>query len=1197
MRIDIQKYPVLITAFLSIILLSSPAYSQNLRMNEVMTANANVIPDEDGDFSDWIEIYNGGPGPLSLNGLGLTDDVTDPFKWTFPNIVLTADRHLLIFASDKDRTDIPAHWETVIDWGNHWRYGLGHNEPPADWAALDYNDQLWPSGPSGFGYGDDDDATVIQPVISLYLRHRFSLENVADITHMLFHVDYDDAFVAYLNDVEMVRANIGPPGIRPPHDQIADDNHEARMYSDGLPDAFNVSHMRPYLQNGENVLAIQVHNYGPNSSDMTMIPFLTLGRNTVPANANGCNPLLAGMLPRLHTNFKLSSSGETLRLSHSDGSLLDEIETGGIPANISRGRFPDGSSDWHFYNEPTPGATNGEPGMPDFAPTPDFSPPGGLFPYSVTLSLSGNSSGETIYYTLDGSDPTESAPVYTGPITLTETTVVRARMMAPETIPSVVVTNSYIIGPPPNLPVISLSTDPANLWDWETGIYAMGPNADANFPYFGANFWQDWERPIHLELFETDQTPVINMPVGVKIFGGWSRGYPQKSLSLFARSQYGPGEIDYPIFPDKPITEFESIVLRNSGNDWDFTMFRDGLMTGLVRGLDLDLQAYRPAVIYLNGEYWGILNIREKVNEHFIAANNLGVDENNLDLLEGPGWPIHGDSEHYTNMIDYITTHNLAVPENYEYVQTLLDVDNFINYQIAQIYFDNRDWPGNNIKYWRERSPAGKWRWIIYDTDFGFGIWNPYAYTENTLEFALEPNGPDWPNPPWSTLILRRLLDNDHFRNEFINRFADHLNTIFSPETINTQIDTIESNIASEMVNHRSRWGGTINQWAQQVTVLRNFANNRHTFQRVHLINHFDLEYVAPVALSVNLPNSGKIRLNSLILSDFPWTGHYFHGVPVSLTAYPQPGYRFVRWEGSLTATEPSITLLPESTNNLTAVFEIDDNPSSTLVINEINYNSTDTFNPEDWVEFYNNSANEVNLGNWIFQDEEDEHAFVFPENTIVAPGALIVVCREAVNFNAFFPEVTNIAGQMDFGLSGGGESIRLYDAAGTLVDSLTYDDAPPWPVEADGHGPTLALINPDLDNALPASWQAANAYGTPGAPNNVVVRIENEAGLRYQATLSQNYPNPCRLSASTTNPATTIEYTIAANGRVTLKIYNVAGQLVRVLLDTDLSPGAYLAAWDGRTVRGEMAGAGVYLYRLQVNDRTVAQKRLVVLP
>ena len=296
----------------------------------------------------------------------------------------------------------------------------------------------------------------------------------------------------------------------------------------------------------------------------------------------------------------------------------------------------------------------------------------------------------------------------------------------------------------------------------------------------------------------------MSFDAGTKIFGGWSRALDQRSLSIFARGQYGLSEIEYPLFPDRPYEKYQAFILRNSGNDFLSSNIRDVTLTSLMDGSGLETQAYRPVVTYVNGLYWGLLNMREKMNEHYLASR-FGIDPNEIDILGPFNELIQGSDVDYKSMLNFLESNSLASDENYQWISEQVDIDNFIIYHVAQIYFDNTDWPGNNNKQWRPKN--GKWRWMLYDTDFGFGTWSTVAFQNNTLAFALEPNGPFWPNPPASTLLFRSLVENTTFRNKFVNQFADELNSRFLPERVGEHIENVAANVASEIPDHYTRWG------------------------------------------------------------------------------------------------------------------------------------------------------------------------------------------------------------------------------------------------------------------------------------------------------------------------------------------------------------------------------------------------------
>jgi hypothetical protein len=345
--------------------------------------------------------------------------------------------------------------------------------------------------------------------------------------------------------------------------------------------------------------------------------------------------------------------------------------------------------------------------------SPLFSKHGGFYTGSQSVELTSISQGAEIRFTTDGKEPDSLSALYTGPITITNSTALRARIFETGKEPGEIITQTFFIDEEINLPVISIATDPDNFFDNQKGIYITGTNGTrgACDPTI-RNLNQDWERPVNIELYEKDGTQGINQQAGIKIYGGCSRTrFPEKSLALYARNEYGKGSFDYQLFPDKNIYKFESFVLRSSADDQVSTFMRDALAQYVSIGdMDLDIQAYRPAVVFLNGEYWGIHDIREKISENYFRSN-YNIDENTINILEGNGYASYGSSSGYTDLMNFIADNNLANRVNYNFVQSQMDIDEFINYEILHIYLAERDWPGNNIKFWNSGVRGHeKWR-------------------------------------------------------------------------------------------------------------------------------------------------------------------------------------------------------------------------------------------------------------------------------------------------------------------------------------------------------------------------------------------------------------------------------------------------------------------------------------------------------
>jgi hypothetical protein len=913
----------------------------------------------------------------------------------------------------------------------------------------------------------------------------------------------------------------------------------------------------------------------------------------------------------LHTNFKLSQSGESIGLFTSTGIVIDTVSFGFQYDDISYGRIADNILEWSYFSPPSPNSQNKSSSELDITSNPQFFLPGGFYTGQQTLTLSGVDSSVTIRYSIDGSPPDTSSPIYSSPIILDSTTAVRARAFQTGKLPSQIITATYFINETIHLPIVSLVTDPKNFFDDMIGIYITGTNGIvANCDPLRRNLNQDWERPINIEHYETTGQMRLNQGAGVKIYGGCARTrFPEKSLSLFARSEYGKGSFDYQFFPSKAITNFEAFLLRSSGDDQVYTMFRDGLaQTVLWLGMHADIQAYRPAAVFLNGAYWGIHNIREKVSEHFIEENFL-VPPEEVNLLErnpyNPWNVKHGSAASYNAMMDYIQAHDMASDVNYDYVKTQMDIDQYIDYQIGHIYLGENDWPSNNIQFWKANSGKySRWRWINHDMDWSF-----MYTTTDYLSIATATDGPVWPNPPWSTLLFRKLLENSNFKNEFIQRYAYYLSTIFKPENIIRIVDSLQSIIAPEIPRHITRWGGkkspdtqetwmpptfnSVAEWEANVDNIRVFCQQRPQNVIQHILDKFGLSGTAQLTLAENIPSAGKLKINGLPLPDSGYSALYFKTIPLKVTAVPLFGYRFASWTlGDTVIPDQTIEVLLTQDTILTANYEPAAlNDSSLVIINEINYNSSAAFDPGDWIELYNRQNQSIDLSGWRLTDENESNSFTFPQGSSIEPHDFFVLCNDLPMFQNLFPTVDNVIGSFPFGLKNGGEVIRLYSNAQILIDSVHYDNKLPWPLEPDGSGRTLELTNPWLNNDLAENWTASTVlHGTPGSENSVLTTVHDmsPALLPERYELFPNYPNPF-------NPSTTIRYSIKEKGFIRITIYNILGQAVRSLVNQELDAGIYSTVWNGQDNNGHPVSSGTYLYILAAGGHRFSQRMMLL--
>ncbi len=767
-----------------------PRIEPQIIINEIMASNGSVLSDEDGDFEDWIELYNPGQIPVNLLGFSLTDHPLQPQKWIFPEIVLYPRQYLLVWASGKDRTEVQS---------------------------------------------------------------------------------------------------------------------------------------------------------------------------------------------ALHTRFSLSSAGEPLLLFDPSGTLMDSMPSVEHRVDISFGRFPNAGHEWKYMSHPTPTNANVLPAYNRLIPPPTVSPQDGYFTDSMMVYMSSDEPGLVIRYTLDGSEPQEHSPQYELPFKLGELThvphvisniptnqldvgppffegwqpplgnvrqihVIRARTFGTDAPPSPVITATYLPEQGPKrrytMPIISMATSPQNLFDEDIGTYVWGRHG---------NYWKDWERPCHFTGFDAEGNLAYSLPAGFQLNGNTTRSRPRKSIRMIFKSAYGPSRLDYPVFGDQKTNAYKRLILRNGGNDWGHALVRDGVAQILASQMKVETQEFKPTILFINGEYWGIHNLRERYSTHYFEEK-YGISEHQLTVLENNALYKRGNPSglsHFQTLMQYIQRHPITTDERLEFVGKYMDLESFIDFLLANIYVKNTDWPGNNQLFWRyittdQDSPSGvtdgRWRWMLFDLDFGFDLGLNYVphlsegVHHNTLKYALSSNGPAWPNPPWSTLFFRQLIAHPSFTHRFINRYCDLLNTVYRPEFVVYTIDSIQNRYAPEIQEHIRRWRMPADSmaWVNEMEGLKRFGRERAATQFDHMKEVFGLGELFTLTLQVNDNRQGWIRLNTIDLVStthgigqkvYPWRGNYWNNVPVTITAKPLPGFVFSHWSGSIASQDTMLTIDVNRPFQLTAHF------------------------------------------------------------------------------------------------------------------------------------------------------------------------------------------------------------------------------------------------------------------------------------
>ncbi len=594
-----------------------------------------------------------------------------------------------------------------------------------------------------------------------------------------------------------------------------------------------------------------------------------------------------------HFNFHLSQDGETVYLSNNAIEVVAVLEIPFLRHDHSYGGWWNSSSAGFVFTIPTPGAANNTTGYLGYASDPQFDHAPGFYQEAQSIAIIGTM-GTDLHFTVDGSIPNFTSTSAVTAVAITSTVALKAIAYGDSLVPSNVVVGTYLINEHIDLPVVSLSMDPDSMFNEELGIYMLGPEADTVYPFWGANFWDERGIEVHFEYFDEQGLRGVDQELELRIHGGRaSRNKPQRPLRLTARDDLGDDLIRYPFFPERPeVNEFKRLILRNSGADWCLAHYRDGLFhqVSLHNDLNIDELAFKPSVVFINAQYWGIMNIRERIDEDHLAID-YGADRDDLLLMEEENLSIQGDTMHFHDLKEYIHTHDMNDPVHFAYVESLLDIPSFMDYFALEMFAGNADWPSNNLKYWKPSITEGKWRYLMYDMDATMNVfgWIPmdfdmfyWTYVHRAGFVHAE--------------IFRSLMNNAEFKRGYLNRLADLMNTSLSPERFNAESELIKDLIDGEVERHFQRWGIWLETWHYHVdSLIPTFAQLRPDIMRQDILEWYQFANKTSLRFEVFPPNAGRIHINT-IEPEIPFTGVYFNGNDIDITAISNEGYRFDHW-------------------------------------------------------------------------------------------------------------------------------------------------------------------------------------------------------------------------------------------------------------------------------------------------------------
>ena len=777
--------------------LAASAEEASLRINELLASNRSGALDDTGNTSDWVELHNAGDKMLRLGKFRLWSGGAKPSAWALPNIAIAPGGYQLIWMSGLDRVSLSPEalrtstatlpFElTLVPSDAKWKYLVPsrRGELADDWTAVDFDDNKFALGQAGFGFGDDDDATQL-PVGTgmVLLRHTFQLPEQPLSQSLVLEVDFDDGFVAYLNGTRVAAVN-APRG-KPDANSMATKGREA-----GTADRFDLSAHSNLLRKGKNVLAIAGLNAGRGSSDMSLIAGL-------------------GFLPTtLHTNFRLAKKGGEIKLSASDGRVVDSVRYGEQVPDQSYGRAPGGDHKWGFFLMPTPGSLNAGPQQfKPVEPKLKFSPKPGVHGAEIEVRItSEESTAVDIRYTRDGAEPTAKSQRVDGSIQLDKTGLFRAAAFVGEERVGAIKSATYLVGRQPTLPVISISMKPEDFYEVHMRSSATGRGS---------------ERTSHMEIFNTKGKRKVSTGFGLRLHGGFSRRgdfKAKKSYRAYFRDVYGLPKLKYNIIPTAGVKDFDKLILRANGNDRapGGAYIRDQLMRDLHKDMGGLVSNGTWCLLYVNGNNYGVYNLAERMDEEFLASH---IGKGEYDIMKTGNTILSGTRDAWEELGRFIGSTDISRKENYELLKKRVDIEDFTDYIILNLWGQNYDWPHNNW-YAARKLPEGKWQFMCWDSEWGFrgGPYKPendsYAFIDSGGAYGFSTQ----------RKMFIALLGNPEYRKYYQAEVYRHLNGALSEENVLRRTRELRDVIAKEIGYEYSANKYDIKVWHREIEEVEEFS-------------------------------------------------------------------------------------------------------------------------------------------------------------------------------------------------------------------------------------------------------------------------------------------------------------------------------------------------------------------------------------
>ncbi|MFN3196750.1 MAG: lamin tail domain-containing protein [Chlorobiota bacterium] len=1032
--------------------LTTPFAFSQIRINEICSSNNGNFFDEKFDTPDWIELYNYSDEPVNLSNWSISDQSDYSSAWQLPDTIIQPGGYFVVCASDRAVNNAKS--SSIIS--NGVSNVLYNFEDQLSFINIKVEDDFI------FEVDYNSFKCELNPHKKLSLGGILIKDKLAPKSRMIGFFNYPNegrqVFVHSRDQEEVYR------GVEHISDRIklSENSYVVEKVRDSIyyrviDEERNVILNKKYIIpfEDEAFLGFTILTHDIEDFDTLNINSMKLNGKELKVNEfetinfHGTN-IYTSENEFCHTDFKLSSGGDSLFLFRNNF-LNQSIKTIEISANKT---FNVDDNDIMYFGNPTPGYENSEhykdisrinKELLDVELINNFDLLDKIddsYTYSREFETPNRNSNKLVEYTSDTSN-------FLIVKRFEDDKVDSEQFFLPLIKPNNVINN---------LIHFHLYTDTSYLYNDFTGII----NQTFSFSKVKA----------YLAISKNNKL-LFRDEIQLRKHGNFSNIWrKQTPFRLIFDSDFKVKEKES-FFPYRGEINGSAFVLRNGGDD-EKTMLRSRFSYHTLKSTNLLAKDYNTVILNLNNRFWGVYNLRERIDDDFLAdyhnvsKSDIKSFENDLQLKYGS--PVE--------MIEF----NKSLIENkrnsYQSIDSILNIKNFIDYIFIHTFNIQHDWPHNNVVAY---SYGEKWHYLATDMDYSYkyrGAGADIDFINNVFE----------KNENITTRILHNLLKSNKFVYEYINRSCDLMNTSFSSNYLVSGFDSLANYFSQFKDIQNQRWPNTLNNWEEDTDEVRTFLRDRASYYYTHLQTYFEK---GPALLNLtSFPsNAGSFRVNTLTIEESQWSGKYLQNVPVTITALPKHGYKFKKWNIDSLGSSASITTTLSETMNIEAIYEERDPTAEkrNLVINEIMYNADKENDTKDWIELYNAGTESVNLIGWSMIDEDDTHTpFVISNDVIIEPNEYIIFTRNKTDFEALIDIENQVIGDFDYGF-GGNDIVILKDAQGNTHDSVNYDNNLPWPEGADGTGYTIELINPFLDNNVASNWEISQPeLGTPGLINSV---------------------------------------------------------------------------------------------------------------